>query len=100
MKVLFWSGGENSTKVLESLLGTEFDIVQIRNGWTKEEKKEADELIKKFNLKVFSYPPIDYVDGQGVFVAGKELVSIPLREDPEMRMNFSPMDWDEILVGK
>lgn len=55
--VLWYSGGTDSTLLLNALLGTgiPFDIVQIRNLWTKEQK--LDSLIIKRNLKVFSFDP-------------------------------------------
>jgi len=58
--VLLFSAGYDSTLILAMLidLGVSFDIVQFgREFWTKEQKKRADDLISKWNLKVYSYPP-------------------------------------------
>jgi len=56
---LFWSSGNDSTLLLAMMIeaGLKFDIVQHRDLWTREQKKRADELIAKYDLKVFDYPP-------------------------------------------
>ncbi len=56
---LFWSSGNDSTLLLAMMIdaGLKFDIVQHRSLWTREQKKRADALIAKYNLKVFDYPP-------------------------------------------
>lgn len=59
--VLCWSAGLDSTLLLAMLIEDDkrVDVVQLgREFWTKEQKKRADELIKKWDLKVLSYPPI------------------------------------------
>ena len=54
---LLWSGGLDSTLLLAMMKDLEFDIVQFgREFWTKEQKKRADLLMRKWDLKVLSYP--------------------------------------------
>jgi len=58
--VLLWSAGLDSTLILAMLREQDIpvDIVQFgREMWTREQKQRADALIRKWNLKVFSYPP-------------------------------------------
>ena len=96
MRVFFWSGSEESTAKLKTLQG-EFDIVQIRYGWDKEKVQRADQVIKDYRLKVFSYPPMDKVGDKWRFAVGTQFIDIPLDGEPDKRMNFSPMDWTELL---
>lgn len=64
--VLWWSSGLESTLLLAMMRGQDFDIVQIRDFWTNRQKRKADDLIKKWGLKVMSYPPISrYLIGEG-----------------------------------
>lgn len=59
--VLLWSAGLDSTLLLAMLIEAHasFDIVQFgREFWTKEQKRRADALIMKWDLKVLSYPPV------------------------------------------
>lgn len=57
---LWWSSGLDSTLVLAMMIEAkaQFDIIHIRDFWGKAELKRADALIKKWNLKTFSYPPM------------------------------------------
>lgn len=57
--VLWWSGGMESTLLLAMLREAHvgFDIYQQgREFWTRDQKRKADELITKWDLKVYSYP--------------------------------------------
>ena len=116
--VLFWSGGLDSTLLLARLRKQPypFDIVQIRDFWTKEQLKRADSLIKKWNLQVFSYPAAAVsLIGQGddltaVFEYAVGTARIPMLRDvikgerciaelQGMTMQMPPMDWNLFLVG-
>lgn len=117
--VLMWSSGLESTLLLAMLIErkTQFDIVQQgRDEWTSAQKRRADELIKKWNLKVFSYPPANIsLIGQGdeittvweyAVIGGR----IPLLRDviegtecmadlTTHRMYEMPVEWDMVIVG-
>lgn len=56
--VLFWSAGLDSTLLLAVMrdIGKPFDIFQARDLWTKEQLRRADDLIKEWDLEVYSYP--------------------------------------------
>lgn len=56
--VLWWSGGNDSTLLLAKLRDQprDFAIYTFRQLWTKEQARKSDELIKRWNLKVFSFP--------------------------------------------
>lgn len=57
--VLWFSSGLDSTLLLAMLReqGINFDIYQQgREFWTKAQKRKADALIQKWDLKVYSYP--------------------------------------------
>ncbi len=56
--VLWFSGGLDSTLLLAKLRDQpiDFAIYTFRQNWTKAQAKRVDDLIKKWNLKVFSYP--------------------------------------------
>lgn len=113
--VLFWSGGKRSTKLLKILLKQDvhFDIVQIRNLLTKEQKVTADKLIIENDLKVFSYRPsaryfIDentLIDEYAVTGSGLPIVRKLEYGDgciAELHTEFAeypPFTWATILVG-
>ncbi len=116
--VLWFSGGLDSTLVLTMLREQpiDFDIVQSRDMWTKEQRKRSDGLIKKWNLKVFSYAPahislmgdgdnisavFEYAIGGTKNLVVKDLVGtsgcyqdLPLRRSPN-----PPFQWDLHIVG-
>jgi len=116
---LLWSGGLDSTLILAMLREQEYvcDIVQQgREWWTKEQKKWVDKLIHKWNLKVFSYPPIQsYLIGQDsdISIVSEYAVGrgrIPIITDVVQGDNCladiagqhlyqSPILWDMFLVG-
>lgn len=116
--VLFWSSGLDSTLLLMLLkeANISFDIVQIRDFWTKTQLKRADKLITEWNLKVFSYPPanVSFI-GKGseistVWEYAVRGARIPLIRDviegdtciadlEGMRAYHPPMDWDTYIVG-
>lgn len=116
--VLFWSGGLDSTLLLAMLReqNNYFDIVQMREFWTREQRKRADKLIALWNLKVFSYPPMSINligNGDEISVIQEFAVKggrVPMAMDviegdrclvelQGQRMNYPPMDWDLVLVG-
>lgn len=116
--VLLWSGGKDSTLILAMLREQKIpcDIVQIRSFWTKEQLKYSDDLIKKWKLKVFSFPPshISFIGENDEISAVFELpigaINIPLLRDvvdgtrcmaelEGQRMHTPPMNWDLWIVG-
>lgn len=116
--VLFWSGGKDSTLLLAMLreIGKPFDIVQIRDFWTREQKKKIDNLIKDWKLKVFSFPPMNmYFIGQGneiSFVSEFGLGDgrLPILADviegnrciadlAAQTMPMMPLEWDLYILG-
>lgn len=56
--VLLWSGGLDSTLILAVMkdIGAKFDIFQAREMWTRAQKRKIDNLIKHWDLQVYSYP--------------------------------------------
>jgi len=117
--VLLWSGGMDSTLILALLREANIpvDIVTFgREFWTKEQKYQADSLIKEWGLKVFSYPP-----RQTSFIGdGKEIslvreysfigAMIPLVSDvidgtrciadlDAHKAYAPPFQWDLVLTG-
>ena len=116
--VLLWSAGLDSTLLLMLLkeANISFDIVQIRDFWTKAQLKKADKLITEWNLKIFSYPPanVSFI-GKGseistVWEYADKGARIPLIRDvidgdrciadlDGMRAYYPPMDWDTYIVG-
>ena len=116
--VLFWSSGLDSTLILALLreANAEFDIVQQRQFWTREQKKRADDLIKKWNLKVFSYAPsgVSFIGNENEISVVQTFVTndvqFPMLSDvvegtrciadlDGLRLNKSPMEWDLVIVG-
>ncbi len=116
--VLWWSGGDNSTLLLVMLrgLGRPFDIVQMRDFWNKEQKEQADFYIRKWNLKVFSYPSVTTsLIGEGdelsvVFEYAVDGSKMPLIKDivngtrciaelQGQHLNYSPVEWTHYIVG-
>lgn len=82
--VLYWSSGLESTLLLAMLREqpVEFDILQFREMWTKEQKVRADKLITEWNLKVFSYAPRNiYFVGQGKGLSTVFDYGVPLLRD-------------------
>lgn len=109
--VLWWSGGLESTLLLAMLkeTGKQFDIVQMREGWTRTQKKQSDELIIKWNLKVFSLPPRS-VTLAGDLTAILNYAGVPMLRDVlegtqclaeigKHRMMQLPFEWDCHIVG-
>lgn len=117
--VLFWSGGSDSNLLLAALLesGKQFDIFQARDGWTKQQKRIPDDLIKRHKLKVYSYPPQNFY-----FIGEKENLSLVfeyaighlsfpyLRDVVEgarciaelgkiEKVPFAPIVWDLHIIG-
>jgi hypothetical protein len=112
--VLFWSGGRRSTRLLRELRKQPvyFDIVQIRDFWTKEQRASCDELIMKWKLKVFSYPPADrYFIGSTMvdeFAVPEGVLPILrtitdgdgcLADLSKDRMPAAPFKWSTVLLG-
>ncbi len=117
--VLWFSSGLESTLLLAMLIeaGVRFDVLQQgRNEWTPQQKKRADTLIKKWNLKVFSYPPSNV----SLISDGTEITSVweyavtggkmPILRDvvegtqclaelTTHRLYQQPLDWDTHIVG-
>lgn len=112
---LHWSGGADSTLLLAILIEEQkrFDIVQMRDFWTREDRKKVDAVIRKWNLKLFSYPPASTTligDGEQISVVrsyadGTTLVSDVvegtrcLADLQTQKMFEIPMKWDNIIVG-
>jgi len=120
MNVLFWSGGDDSTLLLAILKerGVTFDIVQLgRETWTKAQLRRADELIIKWNLKVFTYPPFgSHIIGRGSDLAlarwyAVGATAVPIVTDivdgdkcladasREVGYAASPFAWTDVYVG-
>lgn len=94
-----------------------FDIVQQgRELWTKEQKKRVDKLIKRWNLKMFSYPAMQsYLVGEdenlavvSEYAVGKGLIPIVrdvikgdrcLADLDGQKLYQPPMPWNLWLVG-
>lgn len=67
---LWFSGGSDSRLLLEVLLSEKvpFSILRFDDGWSREQKRSVDDLILKYNLRVYSYPPISGIllgNGEG-----------------------------------
>jgi hypothetical protein len=67
---LWFSAGSDSRLLLEVLLSEKvpFSILRFDDGWSREQRKTVDALILKYNLRVYSYPPISGIllgNGQG-----------------------------------
>jgi hypothetical protein len=118
MPVLWWSSGLESTLLLAMMreANLDFYIVQMRDFWTKEQKKKSDDLIKEWNLKVFSYSPANvYFIGNDselttVFEYAVGGTRIPVLRDvidgtrciadlDGLRLHSSPMKWDLNIIG-
>ena len=113
--VLWWSGKGNSTRLLKALRKSKqkFDIVQIRDFWTREQRKEADALILKWKLKVFMYRPSDrYFLDENTFVSEYAVTGgrLPLLTSTEhgdgciadlytQRIENPPFTWTTHLLG-
>lgn len=117
--VLFWSGGLDSTLIL-ALLRQEnipVDVVTFgRELWTKQQKKRADTLIREWDMKVFSYPPLlrsfigdgenisavfDYAVGDAVVPNIRNLIDGDrcIADIDGMTMYRSPVRWDCVILG-
>jgi len=115
---LFWSSGLDSTLVLAMMIEAkaEFDIIHIRDFWGKAELKRADALIKKWNLKTFSYPPmsVSFIGNDTELTAVFEYAvtggAIPMLRDVTdgtrciaeldgLRMYQPPFVYDTYVVG-
>ncbi len=111
--MLLWSGGVTSTLILSMLRdqSIDFDIVQQRDFWSKEQTQQADKFIKEWKLKVFSYPsPNISLIGQGEQVSTVFEYDMPIVRDvvegsrciaelEGQRMASPPIDWDLVIVG-
>ncbi len=93
-----------------------FDIIQVRDHRTREQKKHADKLITEYGLKVFSYPPAHvYLIGDEnelsavyEYATGMKRISMVrdiiegtkcIAELDGQRLNRPPKDWDLNIVG-
>lgn len=115
--VLWWSSGLDSTLLLAMLIeaNVRFDVVHMRDHWTREQLKRADALIQKWNLKTFSYPPssVSFIGDDELTTVFEYAVGdakIPMLRDvvdgtkciAELdghRMYVSPFEWDTYIVG-
>jgi len=116
--VLWWGSGLDSTLLLAMLREQpiDFDIVQIRSGWTKNQRKRADDLILKWNLKVLSYAPssVSFIGQDNELSAVFEFAvgggTIPMLRDvipgtqcvadiDPLRLHHPPIKWDLQIVG-
>lgn len=116
--VLWWSGGLESTLLLALLRQQphHFDIVQMRDLWTKGQRKKSDDLIKEWKLKVFILPSANkFFIGQGdeitlvdEYPVGNS--TIPMLRDvvegtqclgdmDKFRAPYAPIKWDLHIVG-
>ena len=116
--VLWWSGGLESTLLLALLRQQphHFDIVQMRDLWTKGQRKKSDDLIKEWKLKVFILPSANkFFIGQGdeitlvdEYPVGNS--TIPMLRDvvegtqclgdmDKFRAPYAPINWDLHIVG-
>ncbi len=116
---VWWSGGLDSTLLLAMLIEEHatFDVIQMRDHWTKGQKKRVDALIKQWDLKLFSYAPMftnvigqdddlalvhEYaVNGGAVpmlmdVVEGEQCLLNALKG---LRRDVPPLDWDLMLIG-
>lgn len=115
---VFFSGGLDSTLLVAMLLeeNAKFDIVQFRDHWTKEQRKRVDEIVKKFDLTLFSYPPAAtnlIGDGDQIAIVQEYVTkggTVPLIMDvidgtkcifqiQGLTMTTMPIDWTLILTG-
>lgn len=117
--VLLWSAGNDSTLLLSMMIEAKisFDIVQFgREFWTKKQKRRADELIRKWNLKVFSYPPksTSFIGENGNISVVREYafmgVMLPMISDviegdrciadlDSYKAVAPPYQWDCVVIG-
>lgn len=116
--VLLWSGGNDSTLLLVMLreLGRPFDILQMRDFWNKEQKEQADFYIRKWNLKVFSYPSattsligegdeisavFEYAIGNSRMPFFKDIVTGTrcIAELQGQHLERSPVEWTHYIIG-
>ena len=115
---LLWSGGNDSTLILAMLReqSQDFAIVQYRQFWTKEQAKKVDNLIKKLDLKVFSWPmasstmmgqgdelsiAFELALGNGMLPIVQDIVEGTrcLHESGVMTMTKVPFQFDVCFVG-
>lgn len=56
---LLLSGGKDSRLLLEAMISLKmsFSVLRFDDGWTREQRSVVDELIKRYGLRVYSYPP-------------------------------------------
>lgn len=120
---LWFSGGSDSRLLLEIMLktGKPFGILLFQDGWTTEQKRFADEIIKTHNLQTFHYPAINHLlvteNGEISLISGyaidarsslsviiRDLVDEPNRclfdvklEKP--RMLAAPTEFDTHILG-
>lgn len=110
-----WSGGMDSTLLLSMLREQpiEFDIVTHRGWWSRSQREWIDALIKKWNLRVFDFPPSAASligDGQDVSIVQEFAFGLPLVADiiegdrclselEGKRLTYAPMTWETVIVG-
>ena len=66
--VLWFSGGKDSRLLLELMLAQKlpFSILCFDDGWTRDQRRVVDDVIKRHNLRVYSYLPQSvYLFGAG-----------------------------------
>lgn len=58
-RCLWFSGGSDSRLLLEVMLetGKPFGILTFPDGWSREQERQVDAVIREKKLQVFSYPP-------------------------------------------
>jgi len=114
--VLWWSGGLESTLLLALLREQPIDIVQMRDFWTRGQRKKSDQLIIKWGLKVIILPSANkYFVGEGdnltlidEYPVGNS--TIPMLRDvvdgtqcladmDTFRAPYAPIRWNLHIVG-
>lgn len=118
MNALLWSGGADSTVLLALMreAGEPFDIVSFREHWTPKFEKRVDDLIRKWNLTVYSYPAayrsfigdgkevtaiFDYPIGGTVIPVIRDVVDGTkcIAEIDKPVMTYNPLNYDTYFVG-
>lgn len=57
---LWLSGGADSLLLLRVMLEADkqFGVLRFDDGWDRDQRKQVDAIVQRFNLMVFSYPPV------------------------------------------